>query len=190
MRLKSVIFAFFCIILQSCSCTPKNWPGLSIRYTEWERKTFDYIGLTIELPSQAAVSPSAKGPASLSISMHYVSPPAGILADATVFVNIYVSRITIDQFAEQKTRYLGSGLYERSCESGRELGLWYHDYHQQTSRRDGNGRYSYYRRDIALNEKEMLHINAEVLNAGPEESQEGDHSAVKRIIDSIMPINE
>jgi hypothetical protein len=111
------------------------------------------------------------------------------LDDATVFVNIHVERITLDQLTEKKNFYLGSGLYKRGDEKDHKFWLWHYDLHPEMASRDGGGQYSYYRRDVKLNDEEILHANAEVLNAGPQESRDADHAAVKRILDSIQPLN-
>lgn len=192
-----IAVSLLCLCLSSCANTSTNNSLINttrsrvttMAYDGWQNKTFEYIGLKVDLPEQAQTSPSAKGPATLSISMHYLSPPAGIVDDATVFVRIYVDRITLEEFAEQKSSYLRSGLYKQESEEDHKIWFWSYDIHSETSRWDGGGNYSYYRRDVKLNDKEILHVHAEVLNAGPQESQEADHAAVKRIIDSIEPLN-
>jgi hypothetical protein len=42
---------------------------------------------------------------------------------------------------------------------------------------------------VKLNDIELLSAEAQVLNAGPQESRDADHAAVKRILDSIKPMN-
>lgn len=190
------IVGALCLCLTSCANTSTNRPLINTTrsrvtpttYDGWQSKSFEYIGLKVDLPDQAQVSPSAKGPATLSIAIHYLSPPLGLVDDATVFVRVYVDRITLEEFAEQKASYLRSGLYKQETDEEHKIWFWFYAFHSETSRSDGGGNYSYYRRDVKLNDKDILHVHAEVLNAGPQESRAADHAAVKRIIDSIEPL--
>jgi hypothetical protein len=160
-----------------------------MNYDQWQFRTFNYIGLKVDLPTQARTSASAKGPAELSISMHYLSPPPGIVDDATVFVNIYVDRIPFVTLAEKLVNVQKSNLYKQSTEEENKVWIWRYAFHPETTRWDEKGNYTYYRRDIKLNDDEILHAYAEVLNTGPQESRDADHAAVKRILDSIQPLN-
>lgn len=193
---QGIIISLLCLCLSSCvdtatSQSPKvlgRSQIVPITYDGWQSQEFEYIGLRMDLPAGVRISPSAKGPATLSVSMHYLAPPPGLLIDSTVFVHIYVDRLTLAEFAEQKASYLRGGLYKKGSEEERKIWFWYYDLHTETTRWDGVGNYSYYRRDVKVNDKEILNVHAEVLNGGPKESQESDHAAVKRIIDSIEPL--
>jgi len=196
MRTATVILVLCCLHLASCVRTPvadrttgRRLEGSEIEYSDWRVQQFSYIGLKVDLPSEASVSPSAKGPATLSIAMHYLSPPPGLLDDATVFVEIYIERITRKQVEDRKMSYLESGLYKRGHVEDHDFWFWYYDLHPETSRSDGKGSYTTYRRDVLLKGTELLHVWADVLNAGPVKSQETDHKAVERILDSIVPVD-
>lgn len=157
-------------------------------YDQWKSCDFTNTGLRITLPSAIDVEEGLDGTTwGVSMGLHYLSPPPGVLADATVFIHIYVKRLTLEQLTEKKNFYLGSGLYKRGGENDHKFWFWYYDLHPETSRWDGKS--STYRRDIKLNDKEILHTRAEVLNAGPQESQDADHAAVRRILDSIQPLS-
>lgn len=159
-----------------------------MNYDGWQVRDFQYIGLKVDLPKQADDSPSAKGAATVSFSMHYLSPPPGIVDDATVFVNIYVVRIPFAALAEKLASAQKSNLYKQSTEEENKVWIWRYAFQLTTTRWDEKGTYSYYRRDVKLNDTEILHAYAEVLNAGPQESRAADHAAVKRILDSIQPL--
>ena len=123
------------------------------------------------------------------MSMHYLSPPPGIVDDATVFVHIYVDRIPFAALAEKLASIQRSNLYKQSTEDENKYWFWRYEFQRTTTRRDEKGNYSFYRRDVKLNEDEILHAYAEVLNAGPQESRDADHAAVRRMLDSIEPLN-
>jgi hypothetical protein len=120
--------------------------------------------------------------------MHYLSSPPGVLDDATVFVHIYVDRIPFASLAEKMANIQKSNLYKTSSEENNKCWFWRYAFQPKTSRWDEKGNYSYYRRDIRLSGEEILHVHAEVLNAGPQESRDVDHATVKRILDSIEPL--
>lgn len=158
-------------------------------YDQWKACDFTNTGLRITLPSAIDVEEGLDGTTwGVSMGLHYLSPPPGVLADATVFIHVYVKRIPNAALPERLASVQRSNLYKESSEDEKRIWFWYYDLHPETSRWDGKGKYSYYRRDVKLNEKEILHANAEVLNAGPQESQDADHAAVKRILDSIEPL--
>lgn len=191
MRLIVVALCISCMCLASCISMPTNQPPKEVvrsrvtpmKYDQWQFQTFDYIGLKANLPNVACTSPSAKGEATLTISMHYLSPVPGVLDDATVFVHVYVERIPVSKMAEE-LEYQKAGRSEES----KKYWNWYYELHPIADRYE-KGQHAYYRRDVKLNEKEILHAHAEVLNAGPKESRDADHAAVKRILDSIQPLN-
>jgi len=87
---------------------------------------------------------------------HAIPQPPGVLDDDILLVQISIERITFDKMAENKASCLRSGLYQRSDDQGRRLLLWDIDVHWETSRFD-DGRYTYYNRDVKLNDKEILH---------------------------------
>ena len=197
MRFFLIFFCLLCVSLASCVGTAtKQTTKLVARpqptpmiYDKWRTQSFTNILLSIDLPARVKAEEVFDGKSwILSMGFHYLSPPPWILDDATVFVHVYVSRISLDQFAEQKACYLSSGLYKRGGEEDHKFWYWYFEQHPETVCWDGKGRYSSYRRDVTVNEKEILHIDAEVLNAGPQDSQDADHAAVKRIMDSIVPL--
>ena len=160
-----------------------------MEYEQWRVHKFDYIGLTVDLPNGARTSPSAEGPATLTISMHYLSPPPGTLDDATVFVHVYVHRIAPATLIEKLGSVQESNLFKESTKEQNRYWFWRYTFNDKTTRWDEDGRYTYYRRDVKVDDAEILHAYAEVLNAGPQESQGADHAAVKRILDSIVPLN-
>lgn len=161
-----------------------------MKYDQWQTRDFTNVMLRIDLPVGVKAEEVFDGKTwILSMGFHYLSPPPGILDDATVFVHVYVERITLEQFEEKKAFYLDSGLYKRGDEADHRFWFWYYDMHPTAAMYDDKGRNSSYRRDVKLSEKEILHVRAEVLNAGPQESQDADHAAVKRILDSIEPLN-
>lgn len=198
MRVAIIIFCLLTLTLSSCTNIITRQPSATatrsaftpMRYDQWQFQTFTNVSLCIDLPVGVRAEEVFDGKIwILSMGFHYRSQPFGVLDDATVFVHIYVNRITLEQFAEQKASYRRSELYKQGKEEDHQYWNWYYDLHPETSRRDDTGWYDYYQRDVILNEKEILNVRAEVLKGGPKESQDADHAAVKRILDSIVQLN-
>jgi hypothetical protein len=191
MRLTITVLCLSSLCLSSCANTSTNQLSTKITrsrvtpmtYDGWQSKEFPYIGLRLDLPAQSDTAFSVQGPAKLGVSMHSLSPPPGIVDDATVFVHIYVERIPVSKMTKE-LEYQSAGRSEES----KKYWNWYYELHPTADRYD-KGQYAYYRRDVTLNDKEILHAYAEVLNAGTQESRDADHAAVKRILDSIQPLN-
>jgi hypothetical protein len=161
-----------------------------MNYDQWRKREFREIGCSSEIPTETFYLAESKaykadGP---SLSIHLHSLPSREGCDPTVLVKAHVSKMPLERLAQNRTDYLGSGLYKKDAQEGHKYWFWRYDLHLGTSRFD-LGNYSYYRRDVKLNDTEILHAYAEVLNAGPQESRDADHAAVKRMLDSIQPLN-
>jgi hypothetical protein len=156
-----------------------------MEYDEWRVHKFDYIGLKVDLPNGARTSPSAKGPATLAVSMHYLSPSPGVLDDAIVCVQIYITKMAANALAEKLVNIQQSNLFQESTNDQNRYWFWRYTFDDKTTRFDDKSHYTYYRRDVKIDNTQILHAYAEVLNAGPQYSQAADHAAVERILDSI-----
>jgi hypothetical protein len=161
-----------------------------MKYDQWQFRDFTNVNLRIDLPVDVRAEEVFDGRIwVLSMGFHYLSPPPGVLDDATVFVHVYVERVPVAFLTEKMASVQRGNLYKESTEEEKKVWHWYYDLHPDTSRWDGKGQYSYYRRDVKLNNGEILHTHVEVLNAGPQERRDADHAAVKRILESIEPLN-
>lgn len=198
MRLVAIALCSCSLCVSSCASTTTNQPPKEItrspitpmEYDQWRLRNFTNVNLRLDLPVGVRSEEVFDGKIwILSMGFHYLSPPPGVLDDATVFVHVYVERVPITFLTEKLASVQRGNLYKESTEEERKIWHWYYNLHSDTSRWDGKGQYSYYRRDIKLSEKDILHAHAEILNAGPQESRDADHAAVKRILDSITPLN-
>ena len=160
------------------------------KYEHWKTCEFKYIGLRVDIPTEARTSPSAKRKPDLSITFHYIYHPFWVPLDPIVFVEIYIERIPLKKLEEELESTKRSNLFKNSSEEKNKYWFWRFTFQEKTSRWDEPGQYSYYRRDIKINDTEILHAYAEVLNTGFEGNIRADHAAVRRILDSIEPLPE
>ena len=192
MRYFSRMMGLILLLNFIASCDDKKLEDRRIspmNYDEWQVKEFPYSGLKIDLPkNEIHISESAKGKASLLISFHAISPPPGVLDDAKILVTIQIEKIPLERLAERKADYLESGNYKEDAEYTHVFMSWYDEFHPDTSSHE-KGNYTYYRRDVKINDKEIFHAHVAVINAKVPGIEE-DHKAVKRILDSIVPIGD
>ena len=153
-------------------------------------KKFKAVGLEMLLPRQAKSDESSHNPCMVIASMHYLPYPFWVPLDATVFVEIYITRMPIGKLEEEINDTKESDLFKESSSEENECWFWLFTFDEKTTRFDSEGDYTYYRRDVRLDNGEIFHAYAEVLNGGSKESIEADHAAVRRIFNSIKPLGK
>ncbi len=154
-------------------------------YDQWRIREFVRTGVRVDLPTEGVDTDDGYGDSSpgVSIAFHAIPPPPGVLDDAKFLVEVLIARIPLTELSPENRDYQTNGLKEED----KRYWYWRFELHPETSRFD-EGRYSYYRRDVKLNDKEILHAHAEVMNAPIPGGMDKDHAAVRRILDSIKPL--
>lgn len=186
--LLSIIF-LVCVCGICVSCTTPIRYEYNNKYQDWKICTFPKMGISMELPNKGERADEYLrfDHMSFSVSYHYIGrfPPVD---DDLVCVSIFADRIPLQQLDKDIEEYKTSGLYKRGNEENHKRWFWYYSFHPETSLRNGCGAYSYYRRDISINTNEIVMMHVEFLNVGSKESQEIDHTMVRRILDSAKPL--
>ena len=197
----SFLYGILLVLFSSCMTPPAGTenpgeiPGtrrtiVPAVYDGWEMKKFDYIGLWVDFPKQAKTSPSARGVPDLTISLHFLPYPFWVPLDATVFVEIYITRMPIGKLEKEIESTKRSSLFKESPIRENRYWIWRDSLQEKISRWDEFKNYTFYRRDVRLDNGEIFHAYAEVLNGGSKESIEADHAAVRRIFNSIKPLGK
>jgi len=170
----------------SCGTTrAPAWRTPLMDNADWQPREFRRMGALVDLPMKGvAVGEVLDGTVpTVSMGFHAIPPPPGVLDDACVLVRVLITRIPISDLAAGSPDPEARGLRDEA----RGLWHWRSALHLETSRLD-RGRYSYYRRDVRVGDKEILHACAEILNAPIQGGTESDHAAVRRMLDSIRPL--
>ena len=144
---------------------------------------FNKVKVSIEGPSNMKGSESTYDGPEVFFQLYPIQRPMKVISDTIYRIKITVKRTTLASFKQSKEKYLGSGLYKRSNEKERQTWLWILETHEQFACRN-EGQYSYCRKDVILDNGELLSGEVEILNAGWK--GQGERVKALKIVEGIM----
>ena len=177
---------FFCINIFFSCVALENTHMIKEREEIWRSYKFENVGVKLQAPDDIQWTERLYGEdPSLYIEFAPVVPPKGVLDDTYYLVKITITRITKKRLYEKSEEYTTSGLYERSSSIQRKRWLWGLDIHPKIEQ-FSSGDFSYYRKDLLIDEDEILSAKIELTNSGLNlERREQYDKTIIRILDSI-----
>ena len=185
-KFKIMLSIFFVFILLISCIALKNTHMIKEREEIWLSYRFENVGVRLQAPDDIHWTERLYGEdPSLYIEFAPVLPPKGVLDDTYYLVKITITRTSKKRLYEKREEYTTSGLYKRSSSMQRKRWLWGLDIHPEIEQFN-HEKFSYYRKDLLIDEDEILSAKVELTNLGPNsERREQYDRTITRILDSI-----
>ena len=157
--MKVLYYALFVILFTSCASAQEN------REASWRKYDFEWVKLRIKGPEKLYHSESKYDVPKVFMQLFPLKRPKFVIDDTIYRVKITIRRINQGILEQEKYRFQKSNLYKQSNDKKRNSFLWHFEMHEQFNCRD-DGQYSYCRKDVTVENDELLSGEVEILNAG------------------------